>query len=471
MLQAPSDRSWWREAIIYEIYPASFKDSTGSGLGDLQGLLEKLDYIESLGTLTLLRISPQNDFGYDISDYHHVHEPYGSMETIKAVINQCHQRHLHVIFDLIDGFRIDTVNMYSKHGFADAAVVDSGERFQPAGHLLTNGPRLHEYLREMKRDAFDKDGAISIGELPDTPDLDQVLEFVSHSRAELDTCIQFDLAKIDCDETRVLHLRPWKLSDFKRITIDSQLLAGEGHDGWPMTYTENHDRARSVSRFASDSPRYRAASAKMLCLYLLTLSGSTIVHQGQEIGMINMPSQWPMDEYKDPATQEYLATVPRRDERDREFAERSVKRPARDHGRQPMQWDNTRHGGFSSTLGKTWMRVNDSSSDINVARQEGDEHSPLEFFRRLAHLRITERDVFVYGSFEMLDPDREETILFIKRGGGKVALVALNFTAEEQHYSLPPEVSGENLYLSTLGEEGETLGRLRAYEGKLYLCS
>lgn len=176
-------------------------------------------------------------------------------------------------------------------------MVDSASWLQTPGPLYVNGPRLHEFLKEMKREAFDKFGyeiisaacahftdalqrAISIGELPDTPNRADVLSFISSEARELYVVIQFDLARIECDAVWTLLTKPWKLSEFKRITVAAQQLAR--HDAWVISYTENHDRARSVSRFASDSPEYRVTSAKMLCLYLKSLSGATIIHQGRE---------------------------------------------------------------------------------------------------------------------------------------------------------------------------------------------
>ena len=95
----------------------------------------------------------------------------------------------------------------------------------------------------------------------------------------------------------------WKLSEFKRLAEFAQQLSDPKNKAHALTYLENHDQARSVSRFASDALEHRLASSKMLATYLLTMSGSVILYQGQEVGMVNAPKDWDIDtEYKDVGT-------------------------------------------------------------------------------------------------------------------------------------------------------------------------
>jgi len=100
-----SNRFWWKEAIVYQIYPRSFKDSNGDGVGDLRGVIEKLDYIQSLGVdavwLNPIYKSPNDDGGYDISDYYSVQPEFGSMEDFDELLKSLHQRSLKLIMDLV----------------------------------------------------------------------------------------------------------------------------------------------------------------------------------------------------------------------------------------------------------------------------------------------------------------------------------------------------------------------------------
>ncbi|MEC3608591.1 alpha,alpha-phosphotrehalase [Bacillus glycinifermentans] len=96
---------WWKTAVVYQIYPKSFNDTTGSGVGDIQGIIEKLDYIKELACdviwLTPIYESPQHDNGYDISDYYRIHEDYGTMEDFERLLEEAHKRGLKVIMDLV----------------------------------------------------------------------------------------------------------------------------------------------------------------------------------------------------------------------------------------------------------------------------------------------------------------------------------------------------------------------------------
>ncbi len=99
------NQTWWKEAIVYQIYPRSFKDSNGDGMGDLRGIIEKLDYIQSLGVdavwLNPIYKSPNDDGGYDISDYYSVQPEFGTMQDFDELLAGLHQRNLKLIMDLV----------------------------------------------------------------------------------------------------------------------------------------------------------------------------------------------------------------------------------------------------------------------------------------------------------------------------------------------------------------------------------
>ncbi len=103
--------AWWQEAVFYQIYPRSFKDSTGNGIGDLQGVIDKLDYLVELGVdaiwLSPFYPSPMNDFGYDISDYTDVDPMFGDLETMDQLIAEAHRRNLKVLIDYVPNHTSD----------------------------------------------------------------------------------------------------------------------------------------------------------------------------------------------------------------------------------------------------------------------------------------------------------------------------------------------------------------------------
>lgn len=104
-VMAHPERLWWKDAVVYQIYPASFKDSNNDGLGDIPGIISKIDYLEDLGIdvvwLSPMYESPQVDMGYDISNYEAVHSPYGTVEDMETLIKACHDRGIRLILDLV----------------------------------------------------------------------------------------------------------------------------------------------------------------------------------------------------------------------------------------------------------------------------------------------------------------------------------------------------------------------------------
>ena len=100
-----SKLKWWETAVIYQIYPRSFQDSNADGIGDLNGITSRLDYIANLGVdaiwISPFFKSPQKDFGYDVSDYYEIEVDYGTMEDFEEFLEQAHLRGIKVIIDLV----------------------------------------------------------------------------------------------------------------------------------------------------------------------------------------------------------------------------------------------------------------------------------------------------------------------------------------------------------------------------------
>lgn len=572
-------RVWWKEATFYQIYPASFKDSNGDGWGDIPGILQKIDYIASIGVdvvwLSPMFDSPQIDMGYDISNYESVYAPYGRVEDVEELIEACHRNHMKLILDLvvnhtsdqhawfkesrsskdnpkrdwyfwrparfdsqgnrmpptnyrsyfaggtwtwdahtqeyylhlydktqpdlnwenpdcrraiydsamrfwldkgIDGFRVDTVNKYSKVlPFTDAPITDATSDIQPAAQMWCNGPRIHEFIKEMNREVlshyqtYDGQPVVTVGELSLCSDAELVVPYVSALEKELDMVFQFDITHLGqgppgCNDK--YDFAEWKLPEMKRIVEKWQCFI-EGTDAWTTVFNENHDNGRSVSRFANDDPEWREKSAKMLVLWLIGQTGSLFLYQGQEIGMINAPKEWGMEEYKDVESQNYWAEAVRLSENGtdptrKERIAHGLQLMARDHARLPFQWNETVNSGF--TTGKPWMRVHDDYRNINAERQEKHVDSVLSFYKRMLRLRKVHKDVFVYGTFELLDPENTETFVFKKQYQDKTAFVILNFTIKEQSL---PDVEEMKLLASSYSKSVPEL--LQPLEGRIYI--
>jgi oligo-1,6-glucosidase len=379
----------------------------------------------------------------------------------------------------VDGFRVDVVNMYSKvPGLPDAEVVKPESEFQDATALYCNGPRIHEYLLEMN-DVFDRYDMMTVGELPATPTLEGVMPYVSARGKQLNMVFNFDTILLGTAATgNRFAEEPWTLPQFKDSLARWQKSV-IGTDAWTTSFLENHDQPRSISRFASDIPEYRVRSGKLLAMLLATLSGTLYIYQGQEIGMLNIPTSWGEEEYLDIKSVNYLKSIrekiPPGVQQDEAIAKamKGLQKRARDNARTPMQWNDGLNAGFST--GKSWMRIHDSYADINVTAQEGDQDSLLSFWKKMIKLRKKYKELFVYGDFEMHEFENKDIFMYGKTGKDEQrALVVLNFTKEEAQWTRPKNVKGKlrcvvSNYGDVVQDEGEWMGRLRVYEGRMFV--
>lgn len=384
--------------------------------------------------------------------------------------------------------------------YPDAPIFNDKFYEQPAWMIYCNGPRMHEFLREMNDQVLRHYDAVTIGELPHTPDPAHVLRYVSASDKQLSMVFQFDIVDIGQGLSYKYLLQDWKLPVLKKVIAKWQTFI-EGTDGWTTAFCENHDQGRSVSRYASDAPEHRVNSAKLLAMMMAASTGTLFIYQGQEIGMVNCPRDWPIDEYKDieslrfyRSMEKNLAKANGTSEEEKEAARktldhvmRSVQVLGRDNARLPMQWDDSPYAGFTIKPEGGWMRTHDNYRELNVARQLKDPTSVLAFWKRMLKIRNEYRDLFIYGGFDLYDVDNEKTFLFAKRrlgaaandGGPRTAVVALNFTSEDVELHLP--MSGLQLLIGNYEDvdvvekgqrertDAETKRKFRPWEGRLYL--
>ena len=121
-------KTWYKELSVYQIWPRSFCDGNGDGVGDLKGVLGKLDYIKSLGVDAIwfspLYVSPQKDYGYDIADYYNINPEYGTMEDFKAVLDGAHERGMKIIMDLVVNHTSDQHEWFKKSAAKDPKYKD-----------------------------------------------------------------------------------------------------------------------------------------------------------------------------------------------------------------------------------------------------------------------------------------------------------------------------------------------------------
>ena len=537
---------WFKNMVFYQVWPRSFKDGNGDGMGDLWGVLEKLDYIKSLGCdgiwFSPLYPSPGADCGYDIADYMDIADEFGGMEAFKKVLDGAHERGMKVIMDLVvnhtsdehewfqksrqriepytdyyiwrpgkgsqlpnnwdslfegkawtwdevrqeyylhlfavkqpdlnmdnplvreevkkvlrfwlelgvDGFREDVITFISKaEGLPDEHLIPFSRGIRKYNH----GPHIHEYLKEF-REVLDEYDCFTIGEAPMiTPK--KALSYIGEEQGLLDAMIQFDTACADCNFTDYAptEFSPMKLK--KAFTRWQKQLSG---NGWNLLYLENHDHPRVVPRYGST--KFWKQSAKTLATCYLFQQGTPFVYQGQEIGMLN----W------EPASAEMYEDVQTRwqYEHTKGSEEKRLKkmwRCSRDSARTPMQWDSTANAGF--TEGSPWFYVNPNYSIINVAQQEKDPDSILNFYRKAIELRQSMPSVR-FGDYREYK-GHDDLYMYSRQDSRQRILVVCSFSSKNIRFKPPKHFHLEDAELVLQNYPNAEGLTLQPWECRVYL--
>lgn len=392
----------------------------------------------------------------------------------------------------IDGFRVDTVNLYSKvPGLPDAPIKYPDQESQPAYQYYANGPRMHEFLHEINDVAAAYD-TMTVGELPYTPNQADVLAYIKpdpvsqpskirQEKALLDMVFNFDTVDLGQTPGNRFDLRPFGVADFKKQLLKwhlaSQSNQATAAGAWNTVFLENHDQARSVSRFASDLPQFRELASKMFALILSTLSGTLFIYQGQEIGMINAPATWPRENYKCIKSRNHLADVEKRTHNDpaaMKEALAALHRMARDHGRVPMQWTpEGRNGGFTNEDVTPWMEVLESHKEINVENQLNRKDSPLTFWTKALEMRKNLKELFVYGAIDAapqgVEQQAEQILVFEKIAeNGMKSLTVANISKEKINWALPASIKTKKL-AGNYEDGSDEEASLRPFEARVYI--
>lgn len=531
---------WWKNAVIYQVYPRSFCDSNGDGLGDIPGIISKLDYLRQLGVdaiwLSPVFRSPQDDNGYDISDYQDIDPMFGTLSDMDELIAQAKKRKIRIIMDLVlshssdehTWFReakksrqnpwhdfyiwrdgqpdnppndlesafggsawewVPEVEQFYFHRFskkqpdlnwenpkmrqslytmirwwADRGIggfrLDVVDLFGkiPDQKILENGPKLHEYIREMRREAFTAPDLVTVGEAwSATPAIAR--QYSAPDGSELSMVFQFEHLVLDQQPGgEKWDLAPLPLGQLKQVICRwQQELEGTG---WNSLFLENHDLPRIVSRWGDDG-KYREPSAKMLASLLFGLQGTPYIYQGQELGMTNV--RYPLEEYRDIETlgmyRKYKALG-----WPEEKILRSIHARSRDNARTPMQWSGAENAGF--TTGTPWLKVNPNYKTINADNQLSDPDSVFSYYQRLIRLRKG-HPVFREGTFRLVLADHEDIFAYTRTTATAQLLVVCNFRGADIE---DPLAIGEIPILCNYPDQ-PLLGRLRPYEARIYLRS
>ena len=542
---------WYKDMVFYQVWPRSFKDGNGDGMGDLWGVLEKLDYIKSLGCdgiwFSPIYPSPGADCGYDIADYMDIDPQFGGMEAFKKVLEGAHARDMKIVMDLVVNHTSDEHEWFQKsrqriepytdyyiwrpakedgslpnnwdsnfegkawtfdevrgeyylHLFAikqpdlnmdnplvreevknimrfwldmgvdgfreDVITYISKKEGLPDDHLFpiykgmpcyNHGPHIHEYLAEFKRDVLDHYDCFTIAEAPLVWPK-QALKYIDEEKGQIDMMIQFQCVAADCLFTDYLPTK-FDLRKMKKAFSDWQYkLEGKA---WNSLYIENHDHPRIVSRYGSE--QFQAESAKMLAAMYLMQKGTPFIYQGQEIGMTNWrPSD--VSQYRDVQTiYNYHHSNQKKSPEQRLKA---MWRSSRDSARTPVQWDDTENAGFSTA--QPWIDVNENYRDINVAKQEADPNSVLNFYRKTVKLR-KQLSCVRNGIYQEHFHASDKFYMYSMTEENQKILVICSFADKNIKHPIPKGFDMEMAQLVLCNYENPRKNALHPYECKVYL--
>jgi oligo-1,6-glucosidase len=282
----------------------------------------------------------------------------------------------------------------------------------------------------MNREVLSKYNIMTVGEGAGVTS-DDVLKFVDADRKELNMIYHFEgvsLGYLPGDNNQ-LDSKGYSLLEFKRVYSkwDSVL----AKKGWGTIYLGNHDQPRMVSRWGNDAPAYRELSSKLLTTFLLTMRSTPYYFAGDELGMSNIKFE-NIDDYRDIATINAYKHLKETGGDVYDFMEYS-KKVSRDNARTPFQWNDQTNAGF--TDGTPWIKVNPNYKTVNVATEETDLNSCLNYFKKIVQLRRNHKSL-IYGKYTLLDPNNPNVYTYTRTLNGKKYLVLLNFSTQQASTNL-----------------------------------
>lgn len=537
-----TQRKWWQNAVVYQIYPRSFQDSNGDGIGDIPGIIRRLDYLADLGIdavwLSPVYRSPQDDNGYDISDYQDIDPMFGTLEDMEELIREAKKRNIRIVMDLVlnhssdehrwfqeakkskdnpyhdyyvwrDGKEgvlpnemksvfggpawewVPEVGQYYFHQFSvkqpdlnwenekvRRAIYDmilwwmdkgvGGFRLdvidqiakEPDLGITNNGPRLHEFIRELSRETFQKGDLITVGEAWGA-DPERAKLYSNPDGSEFSMVFQFEHICLDQQEGK----EKWDLAPLSLVKLKENLAKWQRElmdCGWNSLFWDNHDLPRIVSRWGNDG-KYRVESAKMLATVLHGMKGTPYIYQGEELGMTNV--RFPdISHYRDIETLNMYRERKAAGYPEAEIMA-SLYAKSRDNARTPMQWDDGANAGF--TEGTPWIEVNPNYPEINARAEMEEEDSVYHYYQKLIRLR-KDLKIFVDGDFRLLLEEDPDVFAYERQAAGEKLRVIANFTDKTLPCSLLTACKEEAVLIHNYGELPED-GSLRPYEAMMIL--
>ena len=435
---------WWNDTVFSEIFVRSFRDSDGDGIGDFNGITEKLDYLQALGVkgLWLMPINPSPSYhGYDVTDYYGVNSAYGTMDDFKHLLEEAHKHDIKIIIDFVLN------HTSAKHPWFQNALLPGNEYRdwfkwsetdpgtlgpwgQKTWYRATNGqyyyaifwdqmPDLNYdnpavraemkkvtafWLEEVGIDGFRLDAVryvVEDDQLADSKANHAFLEewgtyyrsinpeaftvgeaWTGNSSVKKYTNTNTELTSAFNFDLSTAMLKSVNESNSTNVRFLLQTTLRDFPEQDNANFIANHDTNRVMSQIGGND---KEEKAKVLAGILLTAPGIPFIYYGEEIGMSGTKPD------------EFIRT--------------------------PMQWDNTQGAGFTS--GKPWEEINADFSLVNVSKQTGDSASLLEHYRKLIQLR-NEHAALRIGKTYVADSKSNKIVSYLRVSKDETLLIIIN---------------------------------------------
>ncbi|MCQ2520155.1 MAG: alpha-glucosidase [Lachnospiraceae bacterium] len=533
------EESWWKDAVFYQIYPRSFYDTNGDGIGDLKGIISKLDYLKELGIdclwLSPIYDSPNDDNGYDIRDYRKIMSEFGTMEDFDELLFETHNRGMKLIMDLVvnhtsdehewfkkavsgdpkyhdyyifrkgsedklpnnwrsffagpawnyydnlgewglhlfskkqmdlnwdnedvrnevkdlvnwwldkgvDGFRMDVINCISKPSDLPDGNETVGEMVGIRGiEKYFYGPKLHEYLREIKKESFLPHKAFSVGETPGLG-MEMAKLTTAKERGELDMIFSFDHLESP-GHTRMEDYE-YDLNYLRDYFI--KWMTNYGDNCRMSLFFNNHDNPRMTSKITKNK-EYHFAVQKLLAVMQFTLKGTPFVFQGDEMGLVNYDFS-SMDEIEDVESKGFY----------KEYLERMTEKEAfdvivsgtREHARILLPWNEA------------------SNNRPQLIKQQTINENVLNVYKELIEIRKRSHTL-KYGEFSVLNSKKGRFVYLRKDKMTDVCDEAVDYTYLVD-INLSDKMTGAYKtegYELVFPKSVENAGKLNPYEARIW---
>ncbi|MGZ3851721.1 MAG: alpha-amylase family glycosyl hydrolase [Flavisolibacter sp.] len=515
---ADNKLAWWQSGIVYQIYPRSFQDSNGDGIGDLKGIIQRLDYLQWLGVTAIwvspIYPSPMADFGYDISDYKGIHSMFGSMKDFDELLQKAHQKNIKIILDLVPNHTSsehpwflesrssktnskrdwyiwkdpnpdgsppnnwlsvfggpawewdETTAQYYYHAFL---------KEQP--DLNWRNPKVQEAMFEVMRFWLDKgvdgfrvdvmwhmikdeqfrDNPPNPGYEPHMATYEQLLPVYSTDQPEVHEIVH-KMRKVLNEYNERMMIGEIYLPIHKLITyygIDSQ----GAH--LPFNFLllavpwEAQYIASAIAEYEGALPRDAWPNWVLGNHDQPRITSRVGLQQARVAAMLLLTLRGTPTIYYGEEIGMTDVPIPVDEVKDPQGLNMPDKNLSRDPERTPMQWDSSENAGFSSA--KPWLRLGAEYKRKNVEKQKEDPYSMLCFYRRLIELRQKEAS-FLHGDYKPVHSDKQSLAYLRTATEVKSFLIVLNLSHRPCYLNLQHIAINGRVVLSTSPElEGTTI--------------